>query len=99
MTEPYRRLSGAEIALPPESWTDAIEIIEAHAPHMSDGNEQEIADRRWNSDTDRFGQQAFEEADLALRTCRCGIRIDGFDEYVFHLKSVFNGTAISGPTS
>jgi hypothetical protein len=34
-----------------------------------------------------------QAADLAIRTCSCGQRIDGFYEYVDHLISIFEKEA------
>ena len=46
---------------------------------MSDSDEAEIV-RRMSADVD--------VADLALRTCMCGRRLDGFDDYFEHLRAV-----------
>ena len=58
----------------------AIEIIEQHIPSLTDNDDVEIAGRIW----EEWGLTA----DFALRTCACGVRIDGFYEYVDHLKDV-----------
>lgn len=54
-------------------------MIDAHGPYMSDADEAEIIRRVGTSD---------DVADLALRTCRCGRRLDGFDDYFVHLRRV-----------
>jgi hypothetical protein len=62
---------------------DCIAIIDDHIPSLTDEDEELIFDRavpRWYEDKDA--------ANLALRTCHCGLRIDGFYEYVDHLKAV-----------
>jgi hypothetical protein len=46
---------------------------------MSDADEDEIIRRIGASD---------DVAGLALRTCMCGQRLDGFDEYFEHLRAV-----------
>jgi hypothetical protein len=56
-----------------------LQILEAHGPYMSDSDEAEIIRRIVESD---------DVADLALRTCMCGRRLDGFDDYFTHLRSV-----------
>ncbi|MFV2062502.1 MAG: hypothetical protein ACC726_03190 [Chloroflexota bacterium] len=54
-------------------------ILETHAVYLSDANEQELIRRAFETD---------DVADLALRTCRCGARIDGFDAYADHIREV-----------
>lgn len=63
----------------------AIEVIERHVPSLSTTDEIELDERRYNSDVDRYGQPAVDVADLALRTCSCGVGIDGFYAYVDHI--------------
>ena len=53
--------------------------IDAHGPYMSDSDESEIIRRMVESD---------DVADLALRTCMCGRRLEGFDDYFEHLRAV-----------
>ena len=68
--------------------TYAIKVINDHIPSLTDENEAEIIDnanRSWTPGTEEYA------ADLAIRTCKCGKRIDGFYEYVDHLKEVFRG--------
>lgn len=64
----------------------ALAIIDQHIPSLSDADDDEIvAKAYWGP----AGEMA-DAADLAIRTCACGIRIDGFYEYVDHLKSVLS---------
>lgn len=65
-----------------------IALISAHTPSLSDDDERVIDERSMNTMVDRYGQHEFEAADLALRTCHCGTKIDGFYEYVEHLKAM-----------
>lgn len=53
--------------------------IEDHGPYMSEADEAEIV-RRIGADAD--------VADLAVRTCMCGRRLSGFDDYYEHLRVV-----------
>ena len=57
----------------------ALALLDAHGPFMSDSDESEIIRRMVESD---------DVADLALRTCMCGRRLDGFDDYFEHLRAV-----------
>lgn len=56
-----------------------LDILSAHAPYLSDADEAEI-DARLVAGSD--------VADLALRTCLCGARLDGVDAYHVHLVQV-----------
>jgi hypothetical protein len=56
-----------------------LTALDAHGPFMSDADEAEIIRRMLESD---------DVADLALRTCMCGRRLDGFDDYFEHLRGV-----------
>lgn len=56
-----------------------LSLLAQHGPFMSDTDEAEIIRRVVESD---------DVADLALRTCMCGRRLDGFDDYFTHLQSV-----------
>lgn len=53
------------------------QIIRDHIPSLTDEDAETIYRISFTEDTDA--------ADLALRTCACGKRIDGFYEYVDHL--------------
>jgi hypothetical protein len=57
-----------------------ISIIDQHIPSLTDAAEEEI--------DEMLASGAYDNADLAIRFCRCGVRLDGFDEYWFHLKEV-----------
>jgi len=70
---------------------DAISIINEHIPSLTDEDDRRLDELRYNSDVDHFGQPRYENADLAIRTCACGVKIDGFYEYVDHLKEVLSG--------
>lgn len=63
---------------------DATAVLEAHGPFLSDLDEEEIIRRIAVTE---------DVADLALRTCMCGQRLDGFDEYFAHLRAVVRGPA------
>lgn len=52
-------------------------LLDAHSPSMSSADEREIDLRATRGDDASW---------LALRTCACGRRLDGFDEYVAHLR-------------
>jgi len=64
----------------------AIEVIRQHIPSLSEQDERDINEAAWDGDA----------ADLALRTCACGVRIDGFYAYVDHLIAVFGGESHIG---
>lgn len=53
--------------------------LNQHGAYLSEHDEAEI-ERRLGADADI--------ADLALRTCLCGVRLDGFDDYHAHLVQV-----------
>ena len=59
-----------------------LSLLDAHGPYMSDSDESEIIRRMAESD---------DVADLALRTCMCGRRLEGFDDYFEHLRAVVEG--------
>jgi hypothetical protein len=65
---------------------NVLDVINNHIPSISDADEVDIADRiqRWMIGAD----DDVDVADLALRTCNCGLRITGFYEYVDHLKAM-----------
>ena len=62
----------------PDDQTTAT-TMDAHGPYMSDADEAEIIRRIGETD---------DVAGLALRTCMCGRRLDGFDDYYEHLRAV-----------
>ena len=62
--------------------TDPITLLNQHIPSLSDEDEKQIENvLRWD--------HWYDTADLAIRTCHCGKKIDGFYEYVDHLKDIF----------
>ena len=61
-----------------------LDALNAHGAYLSDADEAEI-DARLAAGAD--------VADLALRTCLCGTRLDGFDAYHAHLVQVLTATA------
>ena len=64
-----------------------LALLDKHIPSLSDENETaiyEVMRRMYSLEYD-----SADVADLALRTCPCGEKIDGFYEYVDHLKEVF----------
>lgn len=60
-----------------------VEVIDAHTPSLSDEDDAAI----WAIiERGMGGYHENDVADLAIRTCMCGVRIDGFYEYIDHLK-------------
>ena len=57
-----------------------LRVLNEHTPDLTEGDEEEI----WKA-VDGDG----DPADFAIRTCPCGQPIDGYYEYVAHLKAVF----------
>jgi hypothetical protein len=53
--------------------------LDAHGPFLSDADEAEIVRRIAGP---------YDVADLALRTCTCGRRLEGFDDSFDHLRTV-----------
>jgi hypothetical protein len=68
--------------------TKRAALLRQHIPSITDELELELEEKRFNSDVDRYGQPAVDVADLAVRICHCGVRIEGFYEYVDHLEEV-----------
>jgi len=64
--------------------TEVLSTLDEHGPYMSDTDEAEIIRRIDTSD---------DVADLALRTCMCGRRLEGFDDYFEHLRAVIREAA------
>jgi hypothetical protein len=60
-----------------------VAVIDAHIPSLSDENVEEINLAIFNM---AFEEKDADHADLAIRTCHCGARIDGFYDYIDHLK-------------
>lgn len=65
-----------------------IVLLAQHVPSLSDDDESAIYDVIAAMAT--LDENA-DVADLAKRTCSCGVKIDGFYEYVDHLTEVFRG--------
>lgn len=63
---------------------DPLTVLDAHGPFLSDQDEAEIIRRI------AIGEDV---ADLALRTCMCGRRLKGFDDYYDHLRTVVRDAA------
>jgi hypothetical protein len=61
-----------------------LDILNAHGPFLSEADESEIHARI---------AAGSDVADLALRTCLCGARLDGFDAYHAHLVALFTAEA------
>lgn len=59
---------------------NVVAFLEAHGVFLSDDDETELIQRA--ATTEDVGE-------LALRTCLCGERIDGFDAYIEHLREAF----------
>jgi hypothetical protein len=58
---------------------DRLSVLERHYVWLSDTDEAEINRRELEAD---------DVGAFALRTCRCGVRIDGFDAYYDHLREM-----------
>lgn len=59
--------------------TTIAQVLDEHRASLTAADEAEIVRRMMQTD---------DVAELALRTCACGQRIDGFYEYVDHLRAV-----------
>lgn len=68
-------------------WERVRALLDAHIPSISDADEVAMSDRFAKG----FLDGSMDYADFGLRTCMCGEKIDGFYEYVDHLKEVFHG--------
>lgn len=53
-------------------------LLDAHTPNLTEQDEKTILS---------FVRNGGDAGDFAHRTCRCGEPIDGFYEYVEHLRS------------
>lgn len=63
-----------------ETLAKVIETIDQHIPSLTDEINEEM--------NDAFAVDGIDDwADFAIRRCHCGQRIDGFYEYVDHLKA------------
>lgn len=71
-----------------------IVLLGNHIPSLSDEDERDIDNLVFEIARLSLSFEAHrtpDTADLARRTCHCGVKIDGFYEYVDHLKEVFRG--------
>ena len=59
-----------------------IEVIDAHIPSLTDDDCDAITYLVHSAGED----EPLDPAYLAIRTCACGVAIDGFYGYVHHLK-------------
>lgn len=57
---------------------DLKALLDAHTPSLTDADEERIVSIMFDADV----------ADLALRTCSCGVTIYGYYAYVDHLLEV-----------
>lgn len=69
--------------------SDVISIIDQHIPSLTDDDEQEMLamppPHMLDSDV----------ANFAIRTCHCGVRIDGFYQYTDHLKEMLKQAGVA----
>ncbi|MBX3032009.1 MAG: hypothetical protein KF809_17835 [Chloroflexi bacterium] len=65
---------------------ELLAVLNGHGPYMSEADEAEIIGLLATSD---------DVADLAIRTCMCGRRLDGFDDYYEHLRAMVRAPAPS----
>jgi hypothetical protein len=60
------------------------EFLDLHIPSITPAIEDELAARVSNASL--FTADETDIADCALRVCGCGVMVDGFYEYLSHLK-------------
>jgi len=72
-----------------------IDTIKAHIPSLSDEDEEAIHEKVVNYTFSRLKDDE-DLADFAIRTCACGVRVDGFYQYADHLISIFGGESHFG---
>ena len=65
------------------------ELLVQHVPMLLASDEELIYERAADPESDA--------ADYAVRTCRCGVHIDGFYQYVDHLESVLANDELQMP--
>ena len=77
----------------PPRMTTPLEVLEAHGCFMSETDEAEIDELVFKivGHGFVFAEPTVDAADLARRTCMCGERFSGFDDYHDHLIALFNG--------
>jgi hypothetical protein len=65
-----------------------FDVIDEHIPSLTEENEDELARLAEAFVSPIAIRDGYTDvADLAIRTCRCGEKIDGFYDYVDHLKA------------
>lgn len=69
--------------------TNVLDVLSQHATFISDHDE---ADMDAALSEGLVSPNGYEFADFAKRTCLCGERIDGFDEYHAHLRAKIEET-------
>lgn len=75
--------------MPPGFQEGLRALLDLHTPSLSEENANEIMGRMTDGMVNT--PDGVEVADLAIRTCRCGVMVDGFYSYIEHLKKVANG--------
>lgn len=75
--------------------TNPIDILDKHWASISTSDEEAMAEE-WDNEVDLLGTEPGHPdfAAFAYRTCQCGQAIEGFYDYLSHLKSVL-GEAIT----
>ena len=68
--------------------TNALDVIQQHAVYISDDDERLMDQALFSAG----GMADYDHADIARRTCLCGARIDGFDDYNRHLRDKISET-------
>jgi hypothetical protein len=84
MNHPFNDPGLASPDAPDYSAESAIAVLKEHIPSITDDDERVMGS------LNVFDEQ-FDYADYALRTCHCGVKIEGYYEYVDHLEEVFRG--------
>jgi hypothetical protein len=75
----------------------AIGIINAHVPSLTEANEEEINNLVLAYVSPIAIREDYTDvADFCIRTCSCGMRIDGIYQYIDHLVALFGGESHLG---
>lgn len=69
---------------------EITEILNEHVPSLTAYDEVRI-NEQMGRDLAEYGY--YDNGNLALRTCACGVMIDGFYEYHDHLLEIFRERA------
>lgn len=69
--------------------TNVLDVLNQHGCFISDTDEAEMDEIHFSGMT---ASPDYDHADMALRTCMCGTRINGFDEYHQHLREAIERT-------